>query len=586
MGHDFQELKILIIGSKSRDIITIEKYLLEINSKTLISHVTSLREAKATLKNTSKFDVILLDLSLSELAFSETSIIEILNLSHNTALIILTDAKEQKQAEKMLAWGVSDYLIKNELNATQLSKSIHYSRERKKAQRKLYESEEKYRMLYDESPFPMWVLDRESLDFLSVNKAALKLYGYSRKEFLSMNVRDLWVENEIEVEKIAKESDNTSFAVQVRHHTKSEQILHISIQSNPILFGGKEARVSLVDDITEKVIAEQKLKLSQQRFKAMVQDGSDLICILDEDLNYVYLSPSANSMLNISPNQIIGKSALEFIHREDRPEIEDKIELIGKVKSFQLPSYRYKVGTREWRWLETIVTDLRADPAVGGLVTTSRDITNFKIQEQKLKESLERYNIVAKATSDLITDYDVTTDTFTYNNNISKVFGYKEEEIRKDKAWWLNKIHPEDLSIFKDSIKEIFEERKKWINIEYRFKCADGTYKYVLDRSYVISDDLGNPLRVIGSMQDITERRTYINTIEQHNKRLREIAWTQSHVVRAPLAKIMGLIELLKLEKEDINSAEELLDNILTSAKELDNVIRGIANKAEEESEK
>lgn len=102
----------------------------------------------------------------------------------------------------------------------------------------------------------------------------------------------------------------------------------------------------------------------------------------------------------------------------------------------------------------------------------------------------------------------------------------------------------------------------------------------------MISDNLGNPLRVIGSMQDITDRRNYINTIEQHNKRLREIAWTQSHVVRAPLAKIMGLIELLKLEKEDINTAEEILDKVLTSAKELDNVIRNIADKAEEESEK
>ena len=586
MGHSFHELKILIIGSKSQDINILEKNLLEKNPETVITFATSLGKARQVLKNTTKFDAILFDLSLSQFSSPETSIIEILNLSHNTALIVLTEAEEQKQAAKMLAWGVSDYLIKSELNATQLSKSIHYSRERKNAQRSLYESEEKYRMLYDESPFPMWVLDRKNFDFLSVNKAALKLYGYSRQEFLNMNVRDLWVENETEAEEIAKKSHSRPFAVQVKHYTKTRQILYIAIQSNPILFGGKEARLSLVDDITEKVIAEEKLKLSQQRFKAMVQDGSDLISILDEELNYIYLSPSANTMLHVNPGDVIGTNALEFIHREDRPKIERKIKLIGKVKSFQLPSYRYKVGTGEWRWLETIVTDLRADPAVGGLVTTSRDITNFKIQEEKLKESLERYDIVAKATSDLITDYDVATDTFTYNNNISKVFGYKEEEIRKDKAWWLNKIHPEDLSIFKDSIKEIFEERKKWINIEYRFKCADGSYKYVLDRSYVISDNQGNPLRVIGSMQDITDRRNYINTIEQHNKRLREIAWTQSHVVRAPLAKIMGLIELLKLEKEDINTAEEILDKVLTSAKELDNVIRNIADKAEEESEK
>jgi signal transduction histidine kinase len=81
---------------------------------------------------------------------------------------------------------------------------------------------------------------------------------------------------------------------------------------------------------------------------------------------------------------------------------------------------------------------------------------------------------------------------------------------------------------------------------------------------------------------DVTERQNYIHAIEEKNKHLQDIAWIQSHVVRAPLARIMGLIELFK--SYDVNEIDKnnLLDNIAISAKELDGIIRGISDKTEE----
>jgi len=576
------ELKILIIEDNPGDFILIEDYLFEEHSNLQLERAETLKAAKETLRNTSDFDTILLDLSLPDSKDTEILVKEILALANGAPVVVLTGYTNKDYGVKTLSWGVSDYLLKDEINASNLSKSIHYSMERKKVQRQLYESEEKYRTLFDSSPLPMWVLDRHSLEFLSVNQAAIDLYGYSREEFMKMTIRDLWEVDEYKIEKVVEENFHDLFTVKVKHFTKNKETLHIDVQSNPISFGGREARVTLAHNITEKLKAEERLRHSQQRFKALVQDGTDLISILDENFDYAYVSPSARSILGVTPEKLEGKNALQFIHREDRPIIEEKIEFIGKVKSFQLPSYRYKSGNGGWRWLETIISDLRDDPSVNGLVATSRDITNVKLQEKQLRESLERYDIVAKATSDLITDYNIANDVYQYSNAIYNTFGYSDDKLGTSREWWQDKIHPEDRKRVNEASRGIYERGQKLLNIEYRFRCANGDYKYILDRSYVITDLKGEPSRIIGSIQDITERRKYINAIERSNERLREIAWTQSHVVRAPLARIMGLIDLLKNQRNNLDNIEEIIDNILNSSEELDKVIRKITNKTEE----
>ena len=213
----------------------------------------------------------------------------------------------------------------------------------------------------------------------------------------------------------------------------------------------------------------------------------------------------------------------------------------------------------------------------------SRDITEFVEQEKELLESLKRYNIVAKATSDIITDYNIERDEMRVSDASFKMFGFKNKDGIYSGEWWSDQVHPEDYENVKSAASQMMENNMKNLTIEYRFKCADGSYKYILDRSYLISDDKNQPIRIIGSMQDITERKRHLIAIENHNKRLKEIAWTQSHLVRAPLAKVMGLVDLLLNYKNDLENTEEVLKNILNSANELDAIIRKIAFESEKE---
>ena len=581
MTYSTGVLDILVVEDHIGDYILIEEYLSEEHFGIKLTRATTFQEAKNKLTNTHNYKVILLDLSLPDVENNESLVKSMVSLSGNVPIIVLTGFANKEFGVKTLSLGISDYLLKDELSASQLSKSIYYSIERKNIDLKLSESKKKYKALFDFSPLPMWVLDKHTLEFLNVNDAALELYGYSKQEFLSMNVRDLWTNDLKEgIENSWRENYHDKFGLTVKHHKKNGEIIHVEIKSNPIDFDGREARVTQAKNITGQLVAEQALRCSEKRFKALVQDASDLIMIMDFEGDLTYVSPSSMQIMGVSDTEMIKNNFFSYIHEKDLKSVKESMLNLQKKKRIQIPSYRIKTANNKWRYIETIITNLNDDPTVNGLVANSRDITEFIKQEKKLVDSLQRYDIVAKATSDTITDYDVINDIMYYNEGIESVFGYTTEMIENTGVWWRDRLHPEDRERVETYSRDVRIAKSGHIQIEYRFKCADGSYKYILDRSYMVKDPEGNSVRIIGAMQDITEIQNYIQTIEDHNSRLKDIAWTQSHVVRAPLARIMGLIDLMQ-NYPDIDEQTQLLDHVITSAKELDDIIRKITSKTE-----
>lgn len=581
MNYSSGELKILVVEDHIGDYILIEDYLNEEHVKIHLTRALTFFDAKEKLQTHEHYDLILLDLSLPDVDNNEMLVRNMVALSNQTPIIVLTGFANNAFGVKTLALGISDYLLKDELNAPQLAKCIYYSIERKKIDLKLSESERKYKALFDASPLPMWVLDRHTLQFLNINKAAIAMYGYSKKEFLQMNIRDLWAEDyQTIIENTWQKNYHDSFGMMVKHHRKNGEVLYLEITSNPIEFDGNEARVTQAKNITAQMAAEEALISSEKRFKALVQDASELIMILDFSGILSYVSPSCKQMTGVSDSEMIKNNFFYYVHKDDISQVKEHLLMLHEKKRVQIPSYRIKTASGQWRYIETILTNLTEDDSINGIVANSRDITEFVKQEKKLIASLKRYDIVAQATSDTITDFDIQNNKIYYNEGIQSVFGYSKDEIESDGKWWNDKVHPDDWERVKAYSLHVQKQKATNIQIEYRFQCADGSYKYVLDRSYLVLDENGNPSRMIGAMQDITEIQNYIKTIEDHNSRLKDIAWTQSHVVRAPLARIMGIINLLQ-NFPDISEQAELLDHIITSAIELDEIIRNITTKTE-----
>ena len=153
----------------------------------------------------------------------------------------------------------------------------------------------------------------------------------------------------------------------------------------------------------------------------------------------------------------------------------------------------------------------------------SRVLEKIKSNNNEIKESNEKYDIVSKATSDTIWDWKIQEDTITWNKGIETIFGYTQEEVGNNSAWWFDKIHPEDSIKMSVKLYSFIEQKSEKWQDQYRFRCADNTYKYVLDRGFLLKDKKGRAHRMIGAIQDITKQKK-----EEENLKLLETVVTQT----------------------------------------------------------
>lgn len=279
-----------------------------------------------------------------------------------------------------------------------------------------------------------------------------------------------------------------------------------------------------LQDITDKVLAEQEILESEQRFRSLVQDSGDIIGILDSQAHFKYITPNTESILNITQKEILGKSVTGFIHPEDLPYIREIIDSIHIGERFETEPFRFQGGNGDWIWVETVITNSLDKPAVNGFIVNSRDVTEKIEREIKLRESVERYEVVSKATSDTIWDMDLATGKMMYNNNIYSMFGFDLDEVKNISEWWKNHIHPEDRAYVNKIFRKAIANRTERLQLEYRFKTKCGDYKYIFDRAFILKDETGEPVRIIGAMQDITQE-----TIEQQKLKLRESVITNTN---------------------------------------------------------
>ncbi len=272
MGKDTYPYRILVIEDNPGDFLLIEDYLDEHILSVQIVSAKTFKEATVILEQqVSVFDIILLDLSLPDKS-SEGLLKEIIKISKCAPIIVLTGFSELDFAIKSLSLGLADYLVKEDLSSIILYKSIVYNIERNRYILKIQSSEKKYLNLFQMSPLPMWVYDSDTLEFLDVNQSAVRHYGYTMEEFLSMTIKDIRPQEDMtDLEKSlerskSKEQDFQSQGV-FRHTLKNGRIIYVDIQINLIKFNDRNAKLVLANDITNSIEHTKTIELQNEKLR-------------------------------------------------------------------------------------------------------------------------------------------------------------------------------------------------------------------------------------------------------------------------------------------------------------------------------
>jgi PAS domain S-box-containing protein len=262
----------------------------------------------------------------------------------------------------------------------------------------LRKSEAQYRLLFESNPQAMWVYDLETRRFLAVNNAAIRRYGYSRAEFLSMTIEDIRPPQDVQVLRKYLENTNPHFnqAGEWRHQTKDGTIITVEITSNRLDFEGRRAVFVLANDITERKKAEKALRDSEDRYRDLVDNSHELICTHDLEGRVISVNPWASRVLGYPQESLLGMNIRDGLlpeYRDDFDKYLEKVKTEGSAKGVM--KVRTASGeVRMWEYYNTLRTQGVETPIVRGMAHDATERRQALEREKEARIEAEEANRV------------------------------------------------------------------------------------------------------------------------------------------------------------------------------------------------
>lgn len=268
----------------------------------------------------------------------------------------------------------------------------------------------------------------------------------------------------------------------------------------------------IVYDVTERRIAASALAESERQLRAILDalPGIAYRCAIKSPWRMTFVSEAIQVLSGFGQRDFIEgeKAWADIVFADDRPQLEQVVaEAVASGSSY---SVRYRIVRRdgEVRWVQQrgkAAYDEDGKPlCLEGFVG---DVHEQFLADQRLRETEERYRLAGRATMDLIWDWDLRTDHLTWNEAIGICFGYRQQDLGSTGQWWSERIHPGDRERILSDVEAFLRSGAATYTGEYRFRRADGRYAEIFDRGHVIRDEHGRPVRMVGAMQDLTERK-------------------------------------------------------------------------------
>lgn len=430
------------------------------------------------------------------------------------------------------------YIVRNkEGKPVRMTGSMMDITQRKEKERKLAEKEQQLRIFIENSPAALAMLDKD-LKYIIASKRWLidyrlgniDLTGKSHYEVFR-NLPQRW--KDIHQRCLAgaiEKSDEDPF---VREDGSIDWVrweIHPWYKDT----GETGGIFMLTEVITDRKKAAEELLRSQKQFQSLVENISGVYWVNDLDAQKVlYISPSYEAVWGRSTENYYKDPAdfISSIHPDDKAALFDAYSNIKQTKGGK---FFYKIirPDGEVRWIMAKVNVIKGAENHYIEYGYAEDITEQKRAEEELVKSNERFNIVSKATSDIVWDWNLIQDTLWWNDNYYDNLGYiKGSDIVPINEWY-ERIHPEEVERVKKRVNKVFASKSPVWRDEYRYRKTDGTYLNFLDRGFIIRNENGKAVRMIGSMVDMTPIYTVQRKIAESEIRLRTIMNTDPECIK------------------------------------------------------
>lgn len=384
-------------------------------------------------------------------------------------------------------------------------------------------TEEEYRVLWATSTDAVLIMDEHGT-IRYANPAVLDVFGYVPGELTTNNITVIQPERLREehrrgvahfLQKGERNLDWRSTETFGLHRSGRE--FPIEIAFSPLSHeAGRNVFAAFIRDLTERKQAERAIKESEGRYRALIENfpGGN-ITVFDRGLRLTFVGGEDTKSYG-PPEMFVGRHLSEVAPAETFAVVEPNLRraFAGNTVTYETPhaGRTYRATATPLFWKDGVVMEV---------MVAAANITEQKKIEEALRESEERFRLLAEVTNDAIWDWDLITNELWWNEGFEKLFGFRRDEIERTIDSWYNRVHPEDRDrVIPGLHQKIAEGGADWSD-EYRFLCKSGRYAYVLDRGQVIRDSAGKAVRMVGGMRDLTERREAEAALKESEERFR-----------------------------------------------------------------
>lgn len=376
---------------------------------------------------------------------------------------------------------------------------------------------------FEKSVQPMRIFDRETLRYLAVNDAALKLYGYTREEFLQLTPLDTRHPEESEefYATLPEPTGYLRFRGPRRHVTKDGSILVVEIVTQDIIYHGRKARLSLTMDITDRIRAHEIVRQRQQEFETLAENLPDLVARFDRQRRYVYINAAVERLTGRSRQEVVGKTQTELgMPRELAASFDASVAgTLNTGRPHQL-EFRFPSAEGERLFDAYHVPELDADGNVKTVLCIARDITERKRAEAKLAERQRMLHAIIEHLPVGIVLKDARTLRYLLRNRMAEeLTGLKSAEAVGKSA---DEVYPPDFADF------VRASDRKALSVGSAVPVLTQVFQYrtgriVRNLKVPVPDETGGYAYIVSMILDLTDIETAQAALRRSEERLKQL---------------------------------------------------------------